>query len=198
MISSHISTYEKCATRLISSLVASGVKENNIYVTIGGSVKDEISNKIIYASHNSYDHNGILEIINNNLQSKYWFLTHDTCEAGLEFYHLLSKTPITKNYTAITEKAWLNMGLIDHQFINENKNYIKSLQNCSKKRAILSERVFSKISDYSSFGKQIDVEIIRDCKIYNDGKERITLYFPFLDYYKFQSLEAARVMGLIK
>ena len=74
---------------------------------------------------------------------------------------------------------------------------ILSLKNCSKKRAILSERVFSKLDKHGYFGLQSQIETIKDCKIYNDGKKRNTLYFPYLDYYKFQSFDAAKVMELI-
>ena len=94
----------------------------------------------------------------------------------------------------MSEMAWLNMGLFSNTFIQQNKNYILSLENCSKKRAILSERVFGKLSEFDYFGPQKDIQTIRNCKIYNDSKKRIALYFPYLDFYKYQSYEAQKIM----
>jgi len=198
IISSHISTFNKCALRLKESFLYNSIPEENILIVEAGNEFCSFEKNIIKTNHNSFDHNAIIEILENNLKSKYWFVTHDTCEAGFEFYKKIKNIPIFTPYTPITEMGWLNMGLFSNDFIHQNKNYILSLKNCSKKRAILSERVFSLMGDCKSFGLQKDTEIIRDCKIYNDNKERVTLYFPFLDYYKFQSMEAARVMGLIQ
>lgn len=197
IISSHVSTYDKCALRLKKSFQDNEIPDENIFTVVAGNDYKSIQGNLIVTNHNSFDHNAIIEILECNLKSKYWFVTHDTCEAGSEFFNKISKICIKHHYTSITEMAWLNMGLFSQKFILENSNYIKSLKNCNKRRAILSERVFSKLGDFGSFGKQSEVQIIKDCKIYNDGKNRNTLYFPFMDYYKFQSFDAAKVMELI-
>lgn len=198
IISSHVSTYEKCALRLIESYKLNNIPIENIIVVIGGCDQKLQKGNIIHTDHNSYDHNGIIEIVEKNLKSKYWFISHDTCEAGPNFFNLIKNFKISSPYISITEMGWLNMGLFSQKFIENNCDYIKSLKNCSKRRAILSERVFTKLDKYDHFGKQSEVQIIEGCKIYNDGKKRNTLYFPFIDFYKFQSFDAAKEMELLK
>ena len=195
IISSHISSYKYALPKLIESLNRNYIPKENIVSVIGGCESKFIKDNILFTDHNSYDHTGIIEIIESNLQSKYWFVLHDTCEAGPEFLNKLSKYKITKPYTALTEMAWMNMGLFSNFYIQNNKDYILSLKNCSKVRAILSERMYSRLDDYGWFGLQKDYQRIRDCKnIYNDEKKRDVLYFPFLDLYKFQSYDALKVM----
>ena len=195
IISSYISSYKYTLPKLKESLIRNNIQEKNIISIVGGCESKFNKDNIIFTNHNSYDHTGIIEIIESNLQSKYWFALHDTCEVGPEFYKIISKYKITKPYTALTEMAWMNMGLFSNQYIQKNKDYILSLKNCSKIRAILSERVYSRLDDYAWFGMQKDYQRIRDCKnIYNDEKKRDVLYFPFLDLYKFQSYDALKVM----
>lgn len=195
IISSYISSYKKTLPKLIESLIRNNISENNIISVVGGCDSKFQKNNIIFTNHNSYDHTGIIEIIESNLNSQYWFILHDTCETGPDFFSKLSKYRITKPYIALTEMAWMNMGLFSNQYIQSNKDYILSLKNCSKVRAILSERVYSRLDDYAWFGLQADYQRIRDCKnIYDDEKKRDVLYFPFLDLYKFQSYDALKVM----
>ena len=195
IISSYISSYKFTLPKLIESLKRNNISEKNILSVVGGCDSKFKEDNIIFTNHNSYDHTGIIEIIESELKSKYWFALHDTCEAGPCFYSNLSKYKITKPYISLTEMAWMNMGLFSDTYIQNNKDYILSLKNCSKVRAILSERVYSRLDDYDWFGLQKDYQRIRDCKnIYNDEKKRDVLYFPFLDLYKFQSYDALKVM----
>ncbi len=194
LISSHVSSFDYAQKLLKASLLKNNIPEENIYTVVADTENNKIENNVISTDHNSYDHTAIIEIAKRNIYSKYWFIMHDTCECGNQFYNLLKNKIIVKDYVAMSEMAWLNMGLFSNNFIQENKNYILSLENCSKKRAILSERVFSKLCDYDFFGSQSDVQTIRNCKIYNDSKKRIALYFPYLDFYKYQSYEAQKIM----
>jgi hypothetical protein len=197
LISSHVATINKAAKKLKQSLISNNIAEQNIITVCAGHDNRIFENDIYFTNHNSFDHSAIIEVLELNLKSKYWFVMHDTCEAGNLFYEKLTKIPITKKYYGMSEKAWLNMGLISEDFLYENKNYILSLKNCNKKRAILSERVFSKLGDFGYFGLQADVQTFRNCKkIYDDNKKRIALYFPYLDFYKYQSYEAVSVMNL--
>lgn len=195
IISSYISSYKNTLPKIIDSLKRNNIPNDNIISIVGGCDNKSREENIIFTNHNSFDHTGIIEIIESKLESKYWFALHDTCEAGPNFYQNITKHKITKPYIALTEMAWMNMGLFSNQYIQNNKDYILSLKNCSKIRAILSERVYSRLDDYSWFGLQKDYQRIRDCKnIYNDEKKRDVLYFPFLDLYKFQSYDALKVM----
>lgn len=195
IISSHISSHHFALPKLINSLRRNNIKEENIFSVVGGANLEYIENNNIFVTHNSFDHTAIITIIEQKLKSKFWFVMHDTCDVGPEFYNLLKQKEIKHNYTSLTEMAWMNIGLFSQSFIEENKDYILSLRNCSKERAILSERVYSRLDDFGWFGLQKNHQRIRECKnIYNDDKKRDVLYFPFLDFYKYQSYEALRVM----
>ena len=195
IISSYISSFKYTLPKLTESLIRNNIQESNIISVVGGCESKFEKDNIIFTNHNSFDHTALIEIIESDLQSKYWFALHDTCEVGPHFFSKLSKYKITKSYISLTEMAWMNMGLFSHQYILDNKDYILSLKNCSKVRAILSERVYSRLDDYAWFGLQKNYQRIRDCKnIYNDEKKRDVLYFPFLDLYKFQSYDALKVM----
>ena len=193
IISSHISSKDKALPKLIKSFEINNI--NNVISIVGGCSEECFNNNTYYVSHNSFDHTALISILELQLKSKYWFVLHDTCELGPNFYNLLSQYKIKHPYISITEMAWMNMGLFSQDFIEENKNYILSLKNLSKERAILSERVYSRFGEYGWFGRQKDQQRIRNCKnVYNDDKKRDVLYFPFLDLYKFQSYDALKVM----
>ena len=197
VISSHTSTLNFAPEKLVESLISNNIPEQNIIVVCGGKDEKSYSRNMIFTNHNSYDHTAIIEIIESNIESKYYFALHDTCEVGKNFSNLLSQYSANKPYKAITEKAWLNMGLFTKDFIYSNKNYILSLKNCSKIRAILSERVYSKLEEYDWFGLYSEAIRYRDCKnIYNDEKKRDVLFFPYLDLYKYQSYDALNVMKI--
>ena len=164
IISSHILSYNTTLPKVLKSLQRNEIKEENIIVVIGGSEQDYNENNLYFVSHNSFDHTALITIIENNFKSDFWFVIHDTCEMGPDFYNLLKQYKIKYHYTALTEMAWMNIGLFSNTFITNNKNYILSLKNCSKERAILSERVYSRLDDYGWFGLQKNHQRIRECK----------------------------------
>ena len=57
----------------------------------GGKDEKSYSRNMIFTNHNSYDHTAIIEIIESNIESKYYFALHDTCEVGKNFSNLLSQ-----------------------------------------------------------------------------------------------------------
>jgi hypothetical protein len=100
-----------------------------------------------------------------------------------------------KDYVSMTEMGWLNMGLFKNSYLERNKEYIFSLKNCSKIRAILSERVFTRLEDYDYFIKDNNcIRSLENENIYNDDKKRNVLFFKGLDFYKYQSYEALNIM----
>ena len=127
LISSHLASYEYAEKLLKNSLLKNNIPEKNIITVVADTKTNNIENNLIFTDHNSYDHTAIIEIAKRNIYSKYWFVMHDTCECGDDFYNLLKEKNITKNYTAMSEMAWLNMGLFSNTFIQQNKNYILSL-----------------------------------------------------------------------
>ena len=137
VISSYKTSYQNSGKKLIESLVQSNAfNSDQIYLVIGGYEKKEnfkyLNCKAIKVNHNSYDHTGLIEIIESGEQSKYWFSTHDTCIAGPNFLSSLLKCKVNKDFVAMTEMGWLNMGIFSQSFLQKNKSFILSLKNCSK------------------------------------------------------------------
>jgi hypothetical protein len=85
------------------------------------------------------------------------------------------------------EEGWLNMGLFSKDFIEKNKNYILSLKNCNKMQAILSEQMYSRMGDPSFINSRARTQLKGKTDVYNDGVERLIIYFADLDLYKYQS-----------
>jgi len=199
VISSHIKSYQKIAPLLINSLTRNNLESNKILLVVGGNqVRSESSFldcQTIFVDHNSFDHTGLIEVLEGNHKSDYWFSSHDTCIAGPGFVNFLLNYEPKKDYVSMTDMGWLNMGLFKHPYLERNKQYILSLKNCSKIRAILSERVFTRLEDYDHFIKDSNcIRSLENENIYNDDKKRNVLFFKDLDFYKYQSYEALNIM----
>ena len=199
VISSHIKSYTKSAPKLIDSLVRNNLDTRKILLVVGGNQERYESTfldcQTIFVNHNSFDHTGLIEILEGDHASDYWFSSHDTCIAGPKFVDFLMNYNPRKDYVSMTDMGWLNMGLFKNSYLERNKDYIYSLKNCSKIRAILSERVFTRLEDYDFFIKDHDcIRSLENENIYNDDKKRNVLYFKGLDFYKYQSYEALNIM----
>ena len=169
------------------------------YLNIGGN--ESKSNSLfldcetVFVEHNSYDHTGLIEILEGNHSSDYWFSSHDTCIAGNDFVSFLNNYKPKKDYVSMTDMGWLNMGLFKNTYLERNRKYILSLKNCSKIRAILSERVFTRLEDFDYFVPDYNcIRTLENENIYKDNKKRNVLYFKGLDFYKYQSYEALNIM----
>lgn len=199
-ISSYKSSYQVCARKLIHSLTdTNDFRHDQILLVVGGYECSEKFNfmgcEAVKVNHNSFDHTAVIEVIEGNYFSNYWFLTHDTCTMGENFQHFLNSFKVTKDYTSITEMGWLNMGICTQKFIDNNKSFILSLKDCSKIRAILSERTYTRLGDYDYLVPNYkSIRSIENQNIYDDNKKRTVLYFQDLDLYKYQSYEAVNIM----
>ena len=199
VVTSHIKSYQKTVPLLINSLTRNNLDSNKILLVIGGnesrSESTYLNCQTIFVDHNSFDHTGLIEIIEGNHESDYWFSSHDTCITGPGFVDFLFNYKPKKDYVSMTDMGWLNMGLFKNSYIERNKEYILSLKNCSKIRAILSERVFTRLEDYDYFIRDFNcIRSLENENIYNDDKKRNVLYFKGLDFYKYQSYEALNIM----
>ncbi len=199
VITSHIKSYQKTVPLLINSLTRNNFDSEKILLVIGGNENKSESTYLncqtVFVDHNSFDHTGLIEILEGKHKSDYWFSSHDTCIAGPNFIKFLRNYKPKKDYVSMTEMGWLNMGLFKNSYLERNKEYIFSLKNCSKIRAILSERVFTRLEDYDYFIRDNNcIRSLENENIYNDDKKRNVLFFKGLDFYKYQSYEALNIM----
>ncbi len=199
VITSHIKSYQTTVPLLINSLTRNNFDSEKILLVIGGNENKSESTYLncqaVFVDHNSFDHTGLIEILEGKHKSDYWFSSHDTCIAGPNFIKFLRNYKPKKDYVSMTEMGWLNMGLFKNSYLERNKEYIFSLKNCSKIRAILSERVFTRLEDYDYFVRDNNcIRSLENENIYNDDKKRNVLFFKGLDFYKYQSYEALNIM----
>lgn len=199
VISSHINSYQKIAPLFIESLLRVGLSPEKVLLVVGGNNSKSKSSflncEAVFVDHNSYDHTGLIEVIEGNHKSDYWFASHDTCIAGTDFINFLQKYKPKKDYVSMTDMGWLNMGLFKNSYLDRNKDYILSLKNCSKIRAILSERVYTRLEDFDFFVPDSNcIRMLENENIYKDNKKRNVLYYKGLDFYKYQSYEALNIM----
>lgn len=200
VISSYKTSYKITAKKLIESLAENNnFPRSQILLVVGGyeskSESKFLDIKTIYVDHNSYDHTGLIEIIEGQHQSEFWFSTHDTCIAGDNFINFIKSFKYKKDYTSMTDMGWLNMGMFHKNYLKRNTEYILSMKNCSKIRAILSERVFTRLEDYDYYIKDSDcLRSLENQNIYKDNKKRNVLYFKDIDLFKYQSYEALNIM----
>jgi len=190
-ISSHISTQHKTLPVLLKSLSEAQIDNENVLVVIGGSPKEYIERKNgvlhSYVTHNSFDHNAIIDIVEKDWGGDWWFIMHDTTKAGLKFQERLLNIGPKASHVAALKEGWLNMGLFSKEALRDMSGYILQLKNCNKMQAILSEKLYTRMSDCAYFDvvEQINFPYYGD--IYGDGVERQVMHMPTIDLYKFQS-----------
>ena len=189
VINTYINQNKYIYEKLIKSLIGNNIEPKNIYLVIGGCKEEKIEFDLVnchYVKHNSYDHTGLINVIEKNITSDYWFVLHDTCSVGPNFYSKLLKKSFSE-HNPILEEGWLNMGLFSQRFIEENKKYILSLRNCDKMQAILSEKMYPRLGKSSYLNSKHDYDLQSTFDVYGDGVERSVVYFPEIDLYKYQT-----------
>ncbi len=190
VINTYINQNKYIYDKLINGLISNNIDPKNIYLVIGGSTeeKTEIIHSVNYhyVKHNSFDHTGLIDIIDKGLQSDFWFIMHDTCSVGPNFYTKLLKKSFL-DHNPLLEEGWLNMGVFSNKFIYENKKYILSLRNCDKMQAILSEKMYPRLASSFHLNSKKDYDLQTTFDVYGDGIERSVVYFPEVDLYKYQT-----------
>jgi hypothetical protein len=176
---------------LLNNLIYSnGIKKENILVVSGGYDKTDsiVKDGVLYhcVSHNSFDHNAIVDILENNLENPYWFIMQDTCSVGPNFATKLLKFDRSYDYVTVDGQGFLNMGLFSWNFIKSNAHYIELLRDCGKERAMLSEKVFLGLGNTNSFGDTYP-SFVGYSDVYDTGTLRNICYYPSIDIYKYQA-----------
>jgi len=200
-ISSHKNFYEKTLDVIVPSLIDSGIPKENIYFFIGGhdtyeSVNNKYNINLYKSSHNSIDFTGLISVLDLKIKADYWFLLHDTCMAGKNFFTEISKVNLNSDTIALTSNnRSMNMGAYSEQHIHNNKEKLNSYRGSSsidyniqklKKKLIDEEDIFLLSKDKHSFSK-VERKIIDSNNIYDSSVKRITEYFSDIDFYKMKS-----------
>lgn len=199
-ITSNINFYKTTYPKIIDSLIASGVPEKDIYFFIGGyneyrEVENSSDVKIFEVPHNSFDLTSLIAILELDIESDYWFLLHDTCFVGENFYTFVSNFEYNQETVSLAiDGPCMNMGAYSWEFLQRNKNQINAKKNTdysewglqkAKYSAVYSEDEFlhPKIAFYNKSNRRSSGEI----DYYGNGVPRYINYFNDIQLYKVQS-----------
>ena len=130
---------------VIESLQLSGIENNLIHVFICGYDKREVIERdgitYYHLKQNSYEYSPLIDIVENELISDYWFLMHDTCKTGPDFKELLYSN-IGDTYpekVALTIKPAMSIGLYRYDYLLSVKDKLLSIKNEDYSESTLQE-----------------------------------------------------------
>lgn len=132
-IASNINFYKHTLPVVIPSLLENGIDKKDIHVFVAGfksythTMEDDIN--FHYLNHNSYEYSPLIEIVDKNLASEYWFLVHDTCKFGPKFKELLYNIPEGSIKLALKSKPAMSMGTYRYDYLLSVKDKIMSIKN---------------------------------------------------------------------
>ena len=125
--------YESTLPIIIPSLINGGINPNDIHIFNAGfdEYKYEFKNDIHYhfLDHNSYEYSPLIEIVDKQLESEYWFLVHDTCRFGPNFKQLLYNIPEGAIKLSLNNKPAMTMGTYKYDYLLSVKDKIMSIRN---------------------------------------------------------------------
>jgi len=192
---------------IIPSLIESGVNSKNIYVFEGQNYKREIikfsTHTLVKTNHASLDFTGLIDIVENEMESDYWFHIHDTCRVGKNFWKLLNNIP--NNYpdkiALWTHYSSMNIGLYKYGYLMKHKNKLIKIKNQDYSSESIQKLKHWTINneDYILYRTEDSPTLlynpkligngyyIKEEKSWYDGTMRRIEYYPHLDLYKSKS-----------
>jgi hypothetical protein len=195
--------YKETLPIIINSLLDAGIEKEIINVFNAGfdNEKFEVIDGInhYYLNHNSYEYSPLIEIVEKELVSEYWFLIHDTCKVGKSFKELLYNIPESKpEKLALKTKPAMSIGSYKYDYLLLNKEKILSIKNKDYSRESLMHWKLWGVpnEDYilwmvapnpTIYNGRDDWQIIGYENWYNSNTVRRTEYYPSLDLYKNKS-----------
>lgn len=196
-ISSHKNYFFKTKDKILLSLLNCGINANDIYFFVGGM--DRYQNvsccpNILYVPHNSLDFTALISIIELDLKFSWWFLLHDTCFVGPNFYKKILEFNYNNCKCVRLSGLYssMNIGAYSWVLLQEKKDELLKLKNISKdidkfkKYLIEIEDIFfnnEKFIYYETCERNISDPI----DFYKTGTLRKIFHYPELDLYKIQA-----------
>jgi hypothetical protein len=190
---------------LIPNLVENGIKSKQIHIFSGGyetyrrTNTDTGGEHYHQLDHNSYNYNGLIEIVDKEIKADYWFVIHDTCRVGPKFKQLLYNIPKSKpEKIALRINPSMSIGLYRYNYLMTVKERLLALKNkdYSEYSMLFWKDWGAKNEDYILWGTAPKPELYsQDETFYITAEEnwyktktvRRTEYYPALDLYKSKS-----------
>ena len=189
---------------IVPSLLEAGIEPDDIYIFEGGHYEREetefLDTHHILVNHNSFDYTALIDIVENEIESEYWFLLHDTCKVGPNFKELVNNIPDNKPDVVCmlgSIPGTMNICSYKYEYLLSKKELLYNLKNRdysvdgiyqAKHRAAEAEntlQVGSVIYNPELFSDELSFEMP---SVYKDnGIRRNIRYFRNLDVYKYQA-----------
>ncbi len=203
-IATNINFYKSTLPIVIPSLIERGIDPNDIHVFNAGfnqyryeRTPDGIH--FHYLDHNSYEYSPLIEIVEKQLSSEYWFLIHDTCKLGPKFKELLYNIPSDRPVKlALKSKPAMTMGTYKYSYLMsvkdkimsiKNKDYSEESMNHWKVWGVPNEDYIMWMTEPTPliYNNNDNWSVVDNDNWFNTPTQRRTEYYPSLDLYKNKS-----------
>ena len=202
-VATNINFYKLSLPIIIESLLSCGIEKSQIYIFNAGFSEDKTEEidgiTHYYLSHNSYEYSALIEIVEKQLISEYWFLIHDTCKVGPKFKELLYNIPDSKaEKLAIKNSPAMSIGSYRYDYLLSLSDKLLSIKNTDYSEGSLQKwKSWGVLNEDFILWKSTPQPLI-----YNDNKNwnivayenwygtnttRRTEYYPSLDIFKNKS-----------
>jgi hypothetical protein len=206
-----ISTCKRFASHtlgtIIPSLIRTGIGTNEILIVNGGQEDWRIDHygdvPMICTPQNSFEYTPLIEIVEHNLTSPFWFLLHDTCIAGPAFKSLAYEPPEGFEKVAMKHTPSMSIGLYSMDYLMRHKDRLTAIKNMdSSPQALQSWKQWGvpnedymlwKLQDSPTGLYHPDKHGADEwnyqghADVYGTGMPRRVEYFPQLDLFKAKS-----------
>lgn len=185
-VSSHRDYAPVTLPRLIPQLLDSGIKKSDIFVTIAECSQNQTKKfndiELREVTHNSFEFTSMIEFMRRPQVTSHMFLMHDTCDVGVGFKNLIN-VGSDFEHVSVDPEGFTSMGLYATSFLKEMTAFLYGLENLSKIRAMLVEKMLKRMSISSTYNVALpDRQPATD--IYGDGILRVSQYYPQCDLTK--------------
>lgn len=202
-ITSNVKFSKHTYSVIVPSLINCGIEESNIYFIEGGHINRtiEIKDKINYikTAHNSVEYTSLIDIVEHDMQSDYWFLLHDTCRAGKNFFSLVKNIPNDCEKIALKHWPSMSIGAYKYSYLKKFTNRLMEIKNTDYNRDRIQQWKQWGIQNedymlwresstpchlYNPHLNKVEFAICNEPPWYDSGTFRRIEYFAQLDLYK--------------
>lgn len=191
---------------IIPSLLACGIRKQDILVVIGGSSSRRMAciDGIDYLTtvQNSFEYTPLIEVVEHFMVSPFWFLLHDTCIAGPSFNKLVHQPPVGEK-VAMKHSPSMSIGLYQGEYLLRHRERLLAIKNLDNSAESLQQwkqwgvpnedYMLWKLQDttthlyHPELHGQDEWNYQGHADLYGTGMPRRIEYFPQLDLKKAKS-----------
>jgi hypothetical protein len=201
-VASNVHFYEHTLPIIIPSLIERGIEKDDIHIFVAGFDKYNYEQKdgihFHYLNHNSYEYSPLIEIVDREIESEYWFLVHDTCKFGPNFKELLYNIPPGSVKLAMKPRPAMSMGTYRYDYLLSVKDKLMSIKNTDyseqsmnhwKSWGVPNEDWIMWMTDPQPliYNNEPNWSLIDNDNWYGTNTVRRTEYYHSLDLYKNKS-----------